>query len=423
MLDVQLLRDDIDAVAQRLATRGYKLDVAKFNLLEQQRKALQGQTQDVQNKRNTLSKEIGQAKGRGENVDDIMAEVAKLADDLKAKEQILADLQAQITNMLLEIPNLPHETVPVGKSEADNVQVRVWGEIPSFDFKPKEHFDLAPCVDNGMNFDTSAKLSGSGFVVLSGGIARLQRALAQFMLDLHTTQHGYTEKYVPFLVKSESLYGTGQFPKFVDDQFGTSNNLWLIPTAEVSLTNIVREDILEDVVLPLKFTAHTPCFRKESGGYGKDTKGMIRQHQFEKIELVQIVRPQDSYAALEELTGHAEGVLQKLQLPYRVLNLCTGDVGFSATKTYDLEVWLPGQNTYREISSCSNMGAFQARRMQARWRNPATKKPEPLHTLNGSGLAVGRTLIAVLENYQQADGSVLVPEVLKPYMGGITKLV
>lgn len=422
MLDIQLLREDINLVAKRLATKGYVLDIARFNHLEQQRKSLQVQTQEIQNKRNTKSKEIGHAKAKGENVDSIMTEVAAYAEELKNKEQALSLLQTEINNFLLEMPNLPDTSVAIGKSEQDNVVVRVWGEIPKFDFAPKEHFNLAACLDNGMNFDTSAKISGARFVVLSGTVARLQRALAQFMLDLHTEEHGYTEKYVPILVKSESMYGTGQFPKFMDDQFGTANDLWLIPTAEPSLTNIVREEIIEDIELPLKFVAYTPCFRKESGSYGKDTKGMIRQHQFEKVELVQIVRPQDSYLALEELTQHAETVLQRLHLPYRVVSLCTGDTGFSAAKTYDLEVFLPGQNAYREISSCSNTEAFQARRMQARWRNPATKKPEPLHTLNGSGLAVGRTLIAVLENYQQADGSVLVPEALRSYMGGVTRI-
>lgn len=422
MLDIQLLRDDPNAVAQLLARRGYTLDVSAFNTLEQQRKILQTQTREIQSKRNARSKDIGIAKSKGEAVDFIMAEVANLADDLKDKEQSLAALQSQIQNLLLEVPNLPHSSVPTGKSETDNIEVRKWGTVPKFDFAPKEHYDLAACINNGMNFDTSAKISGARFVVLSGGVARLQRALAQFMLDVHTSENGYTEKYVPFLVKSDALYGTGQFPKFTEDLFGTQNDLWLIPTAEVSLTNIVREQIIEDSDMPLKFVTHTPCFRKESGSYGKDTKGMLRQHQFEKIELVQIVRPQDSYAALEELTKHAETILQKLVLPYRVLNLCTGDISFAATKTYDLEVWLPGQNCYREVSSCSNTEAFQARRMMARWRDPITKKPEPLHTLNGSGLAVGRTLIAVLENYQQADGSVLVPEVLKPYMGGVTRI-
>lgn len=422
MLDIQLLRDDINEVAKRLATRGYTLDVVRFNKLEHQRKLLQTDVQEIQNQRNSLSREIGEAKRRGENIDWLMAAVAKLLEDLKTKEQAFAELQTEIQAMLLEIPNTPHDSVPIGKSEADNVVVRTWGEVPKFNFVPKEHFELTPCTKGGMNFDTSAKLSGTGFVVLDGPIARLHRALAQFMLDLHTVEHGYTEKYVPYLVKADCLYGTNQFPKFIDDQFSTNNNLWLIPTAEVSLTNLVREEIIEDIELPLKFTTLTPCFRKESGGYGKDTKGMIRQHQFEKVELVQIVRPADSYLALEELTSHAEKVLQKLKLAYRVMSLCTGDIGFGATKTYDLEVWLPGQNAFREISSCSNTEAFQARRMQARWRNPTTKKPEPVHTLNGSGLAVGRALIAVLENYQQPDGSVHVPEVLQPYMNGLTIL-
>jgi seryl-tRNA synthetase len=422
MLDIQALRENTEAVAKHLAIRGYNLDVAKFNALEQQRKTLQIATQEIQNQRNARSKEIGLAKSKGESVDAIMAEVSKLADNLKAQEQALADLQQQIQDLLLEMPNLPHTSVPQGKSEHDNVEVRKWGKIPQFDFTPKEHFDLAPCINGGMDFDTSVKISGARFVVLSDKVARLQRALAQFMLDVHTREHGYTEKYVPLLVKPDALYGTGQFPKFIEDQFGTQNDLWLIPTAEVSLTNIVREQIIEDAALPLKFVAQTPCFRKESGTYGKDTKGMLRQHQFEKIELVQIVRPQDSYQALEQLVNNAETILQKLEIPYRVVNLCTGDIGFAAAKTYDIEAWLPGQNCYREISSCSNTEAFQARRMQARWRNPVTKKPEPLHTLNGSGVAVGRCLIAVLENYQQADGSVKVPVVLQPYMGGVTQL-
>jgi len=422
MLDIQTLRENTAAVAQQLATRGYILDVAKFNALEQQRKTLQIATQEIQNQRNARSKEIGIAKSNGESVDAIMAAVAKLAEDLKAKEQALADLQTQIQDLLLEMPNVPHTSVPQGKSELDNVEVRKWGQIPQFNFTPKEHFDLAPCINGGMDFDASVKISGARFVVLSDKVARLQRALAQFMLDVHTREHGYTEKYVPLLVKPDALYGTGQFPKFIEDQFGTQNDLWLIPTAEVSLTNLVREQIIEDSALPLKFTAHTPCFRKESGTYGKDTKGMLRQHQFEKIELVQIVRPADSYQALEQLVNNAETILQKLEIPYRVVNLCTGDIGFAAAKTYDIEAWLPGQNCYREISSCSNTEAFQARRMQARWRNPATKKPEPLHTLNGSGVAVGRCLIAVLENYQQADGSVKVPVVLQPYMGNVTQL-
>lgn len=422
MLDIQLLRTSIDQVAKQLATRGFNLDIATFNELEQQRKVIQTATQELQNKRNARSKEIGIAKSKGEDVTTLLAAVADLGDELVAKENALNELQTKINEFLLQIPNLPHATTPVGASEEENVEVRKFGTIRQYDFTPKEHFDLAPCNAGGMNFEASAKISGARFVVLSDKIARLQRALSQFMLDLHTREHGYIEKYVPFLVKSDSLYGTGQFPKFIEDQFGTANDLWLIPTAEVSLTNLVREEILEEQDLPLKFVAHTPCFRKESGTYGKDTKGMLRQHQFEKVELVQIVRPDQSYQALEELVSHAENVLKKLELPYRVVNLCTGDIGFGAAKTYDLEVWLPGQNCYREISSCSNTEAFQARRMQARWRNTVTKKPEPVHTLNGSGLAVGRTLIAVLENYQNADGSITVPAVLQPYMGGVTRI-
>jgi len=419
MLDIQLLRQNISLVATKLAARGYELDVAAFNAMEQQRKVLQVATQEIQHERNTRSKEIGISKSQGQNVDKLLAEVAKLADDLTAKEQSLVELQSKIDEFLWQIPNIPHESTPLGAGEEDNVEVRKWGTIPTFNFAPKEHFDLGANIANGMDFETSVKISGARFVVLSGNIARLQRALAQFMLNLHTGEHGYTEKYVPYLVKEDALYGTGQFPKFRDDQFGTQNDLWLIPTAEVSLTNIVRDSIIEDQSLPLKFVAHTPCFRKESGTYGKDTKGMIRQHQFEKVELVQIVRPEESYKALEALLKDAETVLQKLELPYRVLSLCTRDISFSAAKTYDLEVWLPGQNCYREISSCSNTEGFQARRMQARWRNPETKKPESVHTLNGSGLAVGRTLVAVLENYQNADGSIRIPTVLQPYMGGL----
>lgn len=327
--------------------------------------------------------------------------------------------QQQLQDLMLDMPNLPHASTPIGKDESENVEVRSWGEIPKFSFTPKEHYDLVP---GSMDFDASAKLSGARFVVLNDKLARLQRALTQFMLDLHTQEHGYIEKYLPILVKEEALYGTGQFPKFIEDQYGTANDLWLIPTAEVSLANLVREQILDEADLPLKFVTSSPCFRKESGTYGKDTKGMLRQHQFEKVELLQITKPEHSYTALEEITKHAETVLQKLNIPYRIMNLCTGDLGFAATKTYDIEVWLPGQDTYREISSCSNTESFQARRMQARWRNAMTKKPELVHTLNGSGLAVGRTLIAVLENYQQVDGSVKVPNVLLPYMGGITTL-
>jgi seryl-tRNA synthetase len=422
MLDIQALRDDPQQVARQLKSRGFIFDVDFFNQLEQQRKTLQIATQEIQNQRNVRSKEIGIAKSQGKDTTQMLAEVANLGVDLAAKETALTELQNKINDFLLTIPNIPHESVPVGDNETKNVEVRKWGNIPSFAFTPKEHFDLAPCMRGDMDFETSVKISGARFVVLSDKVARLQRALAQFMLDLHTQEHGYTEKYVPYLVKSDALYGTGQFPKFVEDQFGTANDLWLIPTAEVSLTNIVRDSILEAENLPLKFAAHTPCFRKEAGAYGKDAKGMIRQHQFEKVELVHITKPADSYAALEQLVGHAEKVLQLLELPYRVLVLCTGDMGFSAAKTYDLEVWLPGQNCYREISSCSNTEAFQARRMQARWRNPEQKRPEPVHTLNGSGLAVGRTLIAVLENYQQADGSVRVPKVLQKYMAGLEVL-
>lgn len=418
MLDIQLLRDDAAAIATKLATRGYTLDVAKFNQLEQQRRVLQTATQDIQQQRNALSKEIGNAKAKNQDASGLLAQVSTLGEDLTSKERALSELQAEINNFMLQIPNLPHASVPVGSSETENQEIRRWGTIRNMDFTPKEHFDIAAAIANGMDFEASVKMSGARFVVLSGDIARLQRALAQFMLDLHTEINGYTEKYVPFLVKSDALYGTGQFPKFIEDQFGTDNDLWLIPTAEVSLTNLVRDSIIEATNLPLKFVAHTPCFRKEIGNYGKDTKGMLRQHQFEKVELVQIVRPEESYAALENLLNHAEAVLQKLEVPYRVLNLCTGDMGFGAAKTYDIEAWLPGQNCYREISSCSNTEGFQARRMQARFRNPVTKKTETVHTLNGSGLAVGRTLIAVLENYQNADGTVTVPTALQKYMAG-----
>lgn len=418
MLDIQLLRDDAAAIATKLATRGYTLDVVKFNQLEQQRRVLQTATQDIQQQRNALSKEIGNAKAKKQDASDLLAQVSALGEDLTSKERALNELQTEINNFMLQIPNLPHASVPVGSSETENQEIRRWGTIRNMDFTPKEHFDIAAAIANGMDFEASVKMSGARFVVLSGDIARLQRALAQFMLDLHTEVNGYTEKYVPFLVKSDALYGTGQFPKFIEDQFGTDNDLWLIPTAEVSLTNLVRDSIIEATTLPLKFVAHTPCFRKEIGNYGKDTKGMLRQHQFEKVELVQIVRPEESYAALENLLNHAEAVLQKLEVPYRVLNLCTGDMGFGAAKTYDIEAWLPGQNCYREISSCSNTEGFQARRMQARFRNPVTKKTETVHTLNGSGLAIGRTLIAVLENYQNADGTVTVPTVLQKYMAG-----
>ena len=428
MLDIQALRNDLDGVAARLATRGFALDTKKFAQLETERKTIQTRTQELQAKRNATSKQIGQAKAKGEDVSAIMAEVASLGDELKQAEVQLGEVQNALQQLLELIPNTPHSSVPVGKSEADNLEVRRDGRIPQFDFAVKDHVDLGEKL--GLDFDTAAKISGARFSVLKGGLARLHRALAQFMLDTHTEQHGYTETYVPYLVNADSMRGTGQLPKFEEDLFRVprvmgdegEKNFYLIPTAEVPVTNMVRDEIVPLEQLPLKFVAHTPCFRSEAGSYGRDTRGMIRQHQFDKVELVQMVHPEESYTALEELLGDAETILQKLGLPYRVVKLCTGDMGFSAALTYDIEVWLPAQNTYREISSCSNFEAFQARRMQARFRN-AQGKPELLHTLNGSGLAVGRTLVAVLENYQQADGSVVVPEVLRPYMGGKELLI
>ncbi len=423
MLDPQLIRKDLHATAEKLKRRGFDLDVAWLQEMEEKRKALQVETEQLQAERNRKSKEIGQAKARGEDASAIMAEVGRFSEQLKANERALAELKQQLDDYLLGVPNLPHESVPEGRDENDNVEIRRWGEVPAFDFEPRDHVDLGQAL-GGLDSETAAKLAGSRFTLLKGPLARLHRALAQFMLDLHTEEHGYTEVIPPFLVNPETMTGTGQLPKFGDDAFATTDEppRYLIPTAEVPLTNIVRGEILDADSLPLKITGHTPCFRREAGSYGKDVRGMIRQHQFEKVELVQIVKPEDSWQALEALTGHAETVLQKLGLPYRVLTLCTGDMGFSAAKTYDLEVWLPAQNCYREISSCSNTADFQARRMKARWRNPETGKPELLHTLNGSGLAVGRTLVAVLENYQQADGSVVVPEVLRPYMGGLEVL-
>ncbi len=420
MLDPKLLRGNLDEVATKLARRGYELDTNAFNELEARRKDLQIRTQELQNKRNTISKGIGKAKAAGEDIQPLLDEVASLGDELKAAEEQLKTLQGELRELLLGMPNLPDDSVPDGKDEADNREERTWGEIPAFDFEPKDHVDLGEAL-GGLDFAAAAKLTGSRFAVMHGSLARLHRALTQFMLDLHTTEHGYSETYVPYMVNEASLYGTGQLPKFAEDLFRLEGEQgWhLIPTAEVPLTNLLRDEILEADRLPFKVLAHTPCFRSEAGAYGKDTRGMIRQHQFDKVELVQAVRAEDSFDALEELTGHAETVLRKLELPYRVVTLCTGDLGFSSAKTYDLEVWLPGQNKYREISSCSNFLDFQARRMQARWRNPDTGKPELLHTINGSGLAVGRTLVAVLENYQQKDGSVRVPEVLRPYMGGM----
>jgi seryl-tRNA synthetase len=427
MLDIQTLRNDLTNVAARLATRGYQLDTAKFEQLEAERKTIQTRTQELQAKRNATSKLIGQAKAKGEDTSAIMAEVASLGDELKQLEAKLPQVLAEMDAFLAVIPNVPQESVPVGKSEADNAEVRRVGDIPQFGFEVQDHVSIGEGL-GGLDFETAAKISGARFMLLKGPLARLHRALAQFMLDTHTEQHGYTETYVPYLVNAESMRGTGQLPKFEEDLFKVprqmgegEENFYLIPTAEVPVTNIVRDEIVALEKLPMKFVAHTPCFRSEAGSYGRDTRGMIRQHQFDKVELVQMVRPEDSYAALEQLLGHAETILQKLGLPYRVVKLCTGDMGFSAATTYDIEVWLPAQNTYREISSCSNFEAFQARRMQARFRN-AAGKPELLHTLNGSGLAVGRTLVAILENYQQADGSVRIPEVLRPYMGGMTSL-
>jgi seryl-tRNA synthetase len=419
MLDPKLLRTDLDNTARALARRGFVLDTAALARLEERRKQVQVATQQYQNERNVKSKAIGIAKAKGEDTRALMDEVAKIGDSLKQGESDLAALQAELNAIALGIPNIPHASVPDGKDERDNAEVRRWGEPQQFDFTPRDHVDLGERMGL-MDFEGAAKISAARFVVMHGPLARLHRALIQFMLDLHTREHGYSETYVPYLVNADSMRGTGQLPKFEADLFGVKGeqNFYLIPTAEVPVTNLARDTILDAKAVPRRFVCHTPCFRSEAGSYGKDTRGMIRQHQFEKVELVQLVRPQDSYAALEELTGHAEKVLQLLELPYRVVALCAGDMGFSAAKTYDLEVWLPGQQKYREISSCSNFEDFQARRLQARWRNPETGKPELLHTLNGSGLAVGRTLVAILENYQQADGTIRVPAVLYPYMGG-----
>jgi seryl-tRNA synthetase len=418
MLDIQALRNNLDSVVAQLKTRGFEFDSSKFSALEAERKTVQTRTQDLQAKRNNASKQIGMAKAKGDDVSAIMAEVAGLGEQLKADETRLAELQTELQNFLLLVPNLPHESVPQGKSEADNVEVRKVGTPRSFDFEIKDHTDVGAPL--GLDFDTGAKLSGARFTLMRSKVAKLHRALAQFMVDTQTEQHGYEECYTPYLVNAETLRGTGQLPKFEEDLFSVNHNdskLYLIPTSEVTLTNTVRDEIVALESLPIKLTAHTPCFRSEAGSYGRDTKGMIRQHQFDKVEMVQIVHPDTSYAALEEMVSHAENILKALGLPYRVVSLCTGDMGFGAAKTYDLEVWLPAQNTYREISSVSNCEAFQARRLQARYRNE-NGKPELVHTLNGSGLAVGRTLVAVLENYQQADGSVTVPEVLRPYMNG-----
>ena len=423
MLDPRALRSDLDAAARNLARRGYVLDRSVYGRLEDQRKALQVEVEELRHLRNERSKGIGQAKAAGEDIEPLKAEVGKLGAALAESESRLQTLQDELDAFLTEIPNLLHESVPDGADETSNTVLRTWGEIPTFDFEPKDHVALGEGLAM-IDFEAAAKLSGSRFVVLQGALARLHRALIQFMLDVHVGEHDYTESYVPYLVNDSSLFGTGQLPKFAHDLFTLEGEtpLRLIPTAEVPLSNLVRERIVEPGELPMRLVAHTPCFRSEAGSYGTDTRGMIRQHQFEKVELVHIVRPQDSYQALEELLSHAEVVLQRLELPYRVVTLCAGDTGFASAKTYDIEVWIPGQDRYREISSCSNCEAFQARRMRARWRNPDTGKPEPVHTLNGSGVAAGRALIAVMENYQQRDGTVSVPDVLRPYMSGLEQI-
>ncbi|GKX51905.1 serine--tRNA ligase [Budvicia aquatica] len=426
MLDPNLLRNELDTTAEKLARRGFKLDVETLRKQEDRRKVLQVETEKLQAERNSRSKSIGDAKARGEDIEPLRLEVNQLGDRLDSAKAELEQLQSEIRDLALNIPNIPHDSVPSGKDENDNLEISRWGEPRTFDFPVRDHVDLGE-LTGGLDFAAAVKLTGARFVVMKGQVARMHRALAHFMLDLHTNEHGYTETYVPYLVNHATLYGTGQLPKFGEDLFHTkplgeeadSSNYALIPTAEVPVTNLVRDEILDEDALPMKLTAHTPCFRSEAGSYGRDTRGLIRMHQFDKVELVQIVRPEDSAQALEELTGHAEKVLQLLGLPYRKILLCTGDMGFSSSKTYDLEVWVPAQNTYREISSCSNMWDFQARRMQARYRGKADKKTTLVHTLNGSGLAVGRTLVAILENYQQADGRIEVPQALRPYMGGL----
>ncbi len=420
MLDLHLLRTDLDGVAKRLADRPFALDAAAFRALEDERKRVQNRTQELQAKRNALAKQIGQAKGKGEDTAALMAEAAAANAELAGRPAELDAVQAKLHALLAVVPNLPHASVPVGRSPEDNVEARRVGAPRTFGFAPRDHADLGTTL-KGIDFERATKIAGARFALLTGGIARLHRALTQFMLDVHTREHGYVEVYAPYLVNKDSLFGTGQLPKFEDDLFAVprgDETFYLIPTAEVPVTNIVRDEIVELERLPLKYVCHTPCFRSEAGASGKDTRGMIRQHQFDKVELVQIVHPSQSYEALEALTGHAEKILKRLDLPYRVVTLCTGDMGFASAKTYDIEVWLPGQHAYREISSCSNFEAFQARRMQARFRNEKGK-PEPVHTLNGSGLAVGRTLIAVMENYQNADGSIAVPAALREYMGGL----
>ncbi|TGN41599.1 serine--tRNA ligase [Marinobacter confluentis] len=423
MLDPKLVRSQTEEIARRLKVKHFDFDRATFDQLEERRRALQVKTENLQSEQNRRSKSIGKAKAAGEDIQPLLDEVEQLKTDRSAAEDELRVLQEELNGFLAAIPNVPDEAVQPGDSEDDNVEIRKWGEPRSFSFEPRDHVALGEQL-GGLDFETATRLAHSRFAVMRGPVARLHRALAQFMINLHTDEHGYTEAYLPYLVNADTLYGTGQLPKFEADLFKMEgeNPLYLIPTAEVPATNLVSDSILADDELPLKLVCHTPCFRSEAGSYGRDTRGMIRQHQFDKVELIHIVRPEESDAALDALTGHAEKVLQLLELPYRVMDLCGGDIGFAAARTFDLEVWLPGQGKYREISSCSNTRDFQARRMHARWRNPETKKPESVHTLNGSGLAVGRALIAVLENYQQEDGSVLVPEVLRPYMGGLEKI-
>ncbi len=423
MIDPRLLRSEPDLVARNLARRGFALDVAEFSALEERRKQLQIEADRLRNERNTQAKAVGKAKAAGQDIAPLLARAESLGGELQALETRLAEIQTRLDQMLLGLPNLLHSSVPEGSDESANAEVRRWGEPRKFEFEARDHVALGEAL-GGLDFEVAGKIAGARFAVLSGDLARLHRALIQFMLDLHTSQHGYREVYVPYLVTAQTLTGTGQLPKMEQDLFAVrgESGLYLIPTAEVPVTNLVRDSILEPGQLPLKYAAHTPCFRSEAGSYGKDTRGMLRQHQFEKVELVHIVKPQNSYAALEELTGHAERVLQLLELPYRVVSLCAGDVGFASAKTYDLEVWLPGQGRYREISSCSNCESFQARRMQTRWRNPDTGKPEPVHTLNGSGVAAGRALIAVMENFQRADGSIGIPAALRPYVGGADQL-
>ena len=420
MIDLKLIRNDLNNVVKRLNTRGYVLDAESLSRLEARRKEVQVRTQELQSRRNASAKEIGKAKAAGQDAAPLLAAVANLGDELKQAEAELDQVQQRLDGILLDIPNLPHASVPQGRDERDNVELRHWGDTPELGFEPKDHVDLGAALGM-LDFETAAKIAGSRFVVITGPLAGLHRALTQFMMNLHTREYGYSEIYVPYMVNAESMRGTGQLPKFEEDLFAIQGDqgFYLIPTAEVPVTNVVRDEILEATTLPRKYVAHTPCFRSEAGSYGKDTRGMIRQHQFEKVELVQVVRPQDSYDALEQLTAHAEAVLQKLGLSYRVVVLCTGDMGFAAAKTYDIEIWLPGQQRFREISSCSNFEDFQARRIRARWRNPDTGKPELVHTLNGSALAVGRTLVAVMEQCQDESGRIRIPDVLQPYMNGI----